>query len=179
MERRDFLAVYIKPCTIYDVNVLQSISRDTFAETFAASNQVEDLKAYMDTAFHKVTLQQELKNPQSKFAFIYQDAKLAGYLKINTGEAQTEPRGEASLELQRIYVKQAFLGQGLGKRMLQYTIQQAEKLNKSFIWLGVWEYNDKAIRFYQKWGFSQTGAHAFFVGEDKQTDLIMERKLKV
>lgn len=171
------MAIYIKPCTIYDVNVLQSISKDTFAETFAASNHPEDLKAYMNTAFDKATLQKELRNPQSMFAFIYQDAKLAGYLKINTEEAQTEPRGTDGLELQRIYVKQAFLGQGFGQRMLQYTFQQAEKRNKSYIWLGVWEHNDKAIRFYRKWGFFQTGTHAFFVGEDKQTDLIMERSL--
>src|SRR5699024_10874347 len=99
----------------------------------------------MDTAFDKATLQKELKNPQSMSAFIYQHAKLAGSLKINTEEAQTEPRGTDGLELQRIYVKQAFLGQGLGQRMLQYTFQQAEKLNKSYIWLGVWEHNEKAI----------------------------------
>src|SRR5699024_8262094 len=116
---------------------LQSISKDTFAETFAASNHPEDLKAYMDTAFDKATLQKELKNPQSMFAFIYQDAKLAGYLKINTEEAQTESRRTDGLELQRMNDIQAILRQRLGQRMLQYTFQQAEIINKSYIWLGV------------------------------------------
>lgn len=177
IERRDFLAVYIKPCTIYDVNVLQSISYDTFMETFAEDNTAEDIKAYTDKAFDKARLQTELHNPQSYFAFIYQDAKLAGYIKMNRDEAQTEARGEDGLELQRIYVKKAYLRQGHGERLLQYAVQQAEKLRKSFIWLGVWEHNDKAIRFYKKWGFTQTGAHAFYVGNDEQKDLIMEKEL--
>lgn len=172
------MAVYIRPCTIYDVNVLQSISYDTFLETFAEGNAAEDIKAYTDKAFDKARLQKELRNPQSHFAFIYQDAKLAGYIKMNIDEAQTEARGAGGLELQRIYIKTAYLRQGFGERLLQYATQQAEQLQKSFIWLGVWEHNDKAIRFYKKWGFSQTGAHAFYVGNDEQTDLIMEKELE-
>src|SRR5699024_8777514 len=85
----------------------------TFAETFAASNHPEDLKAYMDTAFDKATLQKELKNPQSMFAFIYQDAKLAGYLKINTEEAQTEPEEQMDSNYNAFTLNKLFLDKGL------------------------------------------------------------------
>jgi ribosomal protein S18 acetylase RimI-like enzyme len=45
------------------------------------------------------------------------------------------------------------------------------------MWLGVWEYNPRAQRFYEKNGFRIVGSHVFLLGEDPQTDLLMQREL--
>lgn len=37
--------------------------------------------------------------------------------------------------------------------------------------------NKKAIRFYQKFGFVQTGAHSFYMGNEEQSDYIMTKIL--
>ncbi|MCP2034497.1 ribosomal protein S18 acetylase RimI-like enzyme [Planomicrobium sp. HSC-17F08] len=168
----------IKKCTLDDVVELQAVSKETFTETFQEQNSLEHLNAYLERAYNLEQLKRELANPSSHFYFVLYDQQVAGYLKINTGDAQSEEMGEESLEVERIYVKKAFQKHGLGKQLLNKAMEMALELNKSKIWLGVWEENDNAIAFYQKKGFVQTGAHSFFMGDDEQIDLIMTKSLQ-
>ena len=52
-------------------------------------------------------------------------------------------------------------------------VNEGVRERKAGVWLGVWEDNEKAQRFYRRWGFEILGAHDFITGETKQTDLIM------
>jgi ribosomal protein S18 acetylase RimI-like enzyme len=70
-----------------------------------------------------------------------------------------------------------FQGKGLGLVLLSKAIAVANTLTKSYIWLGVWEKNDKAILFYKKNGFYIIGKHPFLMGEEEQTDFIMRKDL--
>jgi ribosomal protein S18 acetylase RimI-like enzyme len=45
------------------------------------------------------------------------------------------------------------------------------------MWLGVWEYNPRAQRFYEKNGFRIVGKHVFQLGTDPQTDLLMQKEV--
>jgi ribosomal protein S18 acetylase RimI-like enzyme len=45
------------------------------------------------------------------------------------------------------------------------------------LWLGVWERNARAIRFYQKHGFADIGTQVFRLGTDLQTDRVMSRSV--
>lgn len=164
-------------CTLDDLHELQTISIVTFTETFKDQNSPEHLKAYLDEAYDLDKLKKELKNPSSRFYFIYVDQQVAGYLKLNTDAAQTEPMGADSLEVERIYVKKAFQRYGLGKQLLNKAFEMAVEQNKKRIWLGVWEENANAIAFYRKKGFVQTGTHSFYMGDDEQVDLIMVNTL--
>lgn len=57
--------------------------------------------------------------------------------------------------------------------MLNEVKKIASHKQKTFLWLGVWEKNDRAIEFYQNHGFSKFGTHPYYIGEDKQTDWLM------
>lgn len=85
--------------------------------------------------------------------------------------------GADSLEVERIYVKKKFHKKGLGKLLLEKAFDVAAELEKKKVWLGVWEHNENAIVFYKKKGFVQTGAHPFYMGDDKQIDLIMTKTM--
>ncbi|MBT8300610.1 MAG: GNAT family N-acetyltransferase, partial [Maribacter sp.] len=98
---------------------------------------------------------------------------LVGYLKLNVNEAQSDLKGEDSIELERIYVVREFQGKGIGKEMLAYAKRLAAKTTKAFLWLGVWERNKGAIKFYKQNGFSKFGMHPYYVGKDKQMDWLM------
>lgn len=164
-------------CTSKHLPDLQAISRETFTETFKEQNSPEHLNAYLEKAYNQEQLALELANPESKFYFVCSDDEVAGYLKINVGETQSEKMGYDSLEVERIYVKKKFHKQGLGKLLLEKAFEIAAELGKHKVWLGVWEENDNAIAFYKKKGFVQTGAHPFYMGDDKQIDLIMTKIL--
>jgi len=171
------MAITIKKCTLDDVNKLQEISYVTFNETFKEQNSPENMNAYLEKAFNLRKLENELAHPFSQFFFAYVGKEVAGYLKVNTHEAQSEDMGEDSLEIERIYIKSEFQKHGLGKNLLNKAIEIAAEQEKKKIWLGVWEKNESAIAFYKKMGFVQTGSHSFYMGDEEQTDFIMAKTL--
>jgi diamine N-acetyltransferase len=171
------MSINIIRCNHEDLDVLQVISIETFNDTFKEQNSPKNMKAYLDKAFNTKQLKSELSNDSSAFYFIYSDDKLAGYLKININEAQSEKMTDESLEVERIYIRKDFQKEGLGKHLMNEAIKIALLRNKKIIWLGVWEKNLKAIEFYKKNGFVQTGVHSFHMGDEEQKDLIFKRAL--
>lgn len=175
-ERFTKMSITIRPCTLEDIEELQVISYQTFNETFREQNSPENIDHYLETAFNRPQLETELNNPSSQFFFAYVNDELAGYLKINTDQAQSEEMGADALEIERIYIKQSLQKHGVGKHLFQQALHTAQELNKQQMWLGVWEKNDNAIAFYQKLGFELTGQHSFYMGDEQQTDLIMTKR---
>ncbi|MBN2981081.1 GNAT family N-acetyltransferase [Cohnella algarum] len=171
------MTITIKRCMLDDLVLLQEVGAETFNETFEDQNSPENMKAYLEKAFDLNQLEKELSNPSSAFYLIYSNEELAGYLKVNDDDAQTEMMGQDSLEVERIYIRKKFHKQGLGKYLLNKAMDIAAERNKAKIWLGVWEKNENAIAFYEKMGFVRTGAHSFHMGDEEQTDFIMTKKL--
>ncbi|MDM5357034.1 GNAT family N-acetyltransferase [Peribacillus sp. RS7] len=171
------MTLNIKKCTLEDSRKLQLISYETFNETFKHQNSPENMNAYLERAFNLKQLENELSNISSQFYFVYFNNEVAGYLKVNTDDAQSEEMGAESLEIERVYIKKKFQKHGLGKYLLNKAIEIAMDRNKKKIWLGVWEKNENAIAFYKKLGFVQTGAHSFYMGDEEQMDLIMTKTL--
>ncbi|MEC0209297.1 GNAT family N-acetyltransferase [Paenibacillus ehimensis] len=169
------MTINIKKCTLEDLRQLQEISYETFNETFKHQNSPENMNAYLERAFNLEQLEKELSNISSQFFFVYFHHEVAGYLKLNTNDAQSEEMGDESLEIERIYIKNKFQKHGLGKYLLNKAMEIAMEQNKTKIWLGVWEKNENAIAFYKKMGFDQTGAHSFYMGDEEQLDFIMTK----
>ncbi|RRK10884.1 GNAT family N-acetyltransferase [Lactiplantibacillus garii] len=161
--------------TVADVQALQTISIETFTDTFAAQNTAANMRAYLDEAYNLPTLTAELETTDTRFYFVERDHEPLGYLKLNVNEAQSEKMGPDALEIERIYIRPAFKHQGLGSAFIKQAIELAKQAHKTKVWLGVWEHNEPAKAFYAKWGFQQFGAHTFTMGDDPQTDLLMSR----
>jgi len=166
-----------KICTLKDLQILVEISIKTFVSAFEKQNNPEDFKTYMDNAFSKEKLKKELIDENTSFYFVYNEKDLVGYFKLNEKESQTEPLGNSSIEIERIYVLDEFQGQQIGKQLLFKIIEKANQDNLSFIWLGVWEKNTAAIRFYERNGFVKFNTHPYYIGNDKQTDWLMRLDL--
>lgn len=171
------MTINIKKGTLEDLYTLQEISYETFNETFKDQNSSQNMSAYLEKAFNLKQLEKELSNVASQFFFVYFNNEVAGYLKVNTNDAQSEEMGDESLEIERIYIKGEFQKHGLGKYLLNKSIEIAMEHNKKKIWLGVWEKNENAIAFYEKMGFVQTGVHSFYMGDEEQMDFIMIKTL--
>ncbi|WP_090739205.1 GNAT family N-acetyltransferase [Paenibacillus sp. Mc5Re-14] len=164
-------------CSRADLQTLQEISIETFNDTFKEQNSPENMRAYLERAFNSKQLEKELSNVSSEFFFVYFNEELAGFLKVNINDAQSEKMGDESLEVERIYIKNKFQKHGLGKYLLNKAMEIALGHNKKKVWLGVWEKNENAIAFYKKMGFVQTGAHSFYMGDEEQIDFIMTKSM--
>lgn len=169
--------IEIKKVSVSEINKLQSISRHTFYETFAEVNTESDMKMYLDESFSIEKLTSEFLIPNSEFYFAIDDTKVVGYLKLNFGQAQTELKDRNYLEIERIYVLKEFLGKKVGQTLFDTALQVAAGIKVEYIWLGVWEKNERAIAFYKKNGFTAFDKHMFLLGDDEQTDIMMKLRL--
>jgi ribosomal protein S18 acetylase RimI-like enzyme len=165
--------INLRKCTPVDVDKLRQIAYKTYHDAFRHLNTAENMLAYLEAAFNQEKLRAELEDPESAFYFLYLDGALAGYLKINEGQSQTDLKDPNALEIERIYVVEEHQGQGLGKYLIQEALEIARRKGKKYAWLGVWEKNEKAIAFYQRMGFCEIGTHDFIMGDERQTDYIL------
>lgn len=156
-----------------EIESLQLISRRTFYETFWMSNSRQDMIDYLENSLSLEALSRELENPNSEFYFLFLDAESAtdfepaAYLKLNF----------LNVELERIYVLSKFQCKGIGRYLLDFSIQLALSRRAPILWLGVWERNYNAIDFYKQNNFQEFGKHTFRLGQDLQTDILMQKIL--
>src|SRR5690606_24420374 len=162
-----------------EVEQLQKIGRQTFSETFSSGNNEEDMIKYLDEGFSSEKLKAELNDKESEFYFALLDNEVIGYLKINFGQAQTELKEDSTLEIERIYVLNKFHGKKVGQQLYEKAIKIARQKSVDYVWLGVWEKNPRAIRFYEKNGFIAFDKHLFKLGKDEQTDIMMKLQMNL
>ena len=169
--------LYIRKINVDQLAQLRQISVQTFTETFSAVNSEEDMAQYVAESLSVDKLAAELSNELSQFYFAEIDDEVVGYLKLNLGEAQTEIKDNEALEIERIYVLQPFHGRQVGQILYNKALEVAQQINANYVWLGVWEKNFRAMRFYEKNGFIAFNKHPFWLGTDEQTDIMMKKVL--
>lgn len=171
-------------CDISHLDVLADISRNTFIRAFEQYNNPVDFKNYVDAAFSKAQIKTELVNSNCLFYFVFhtepkprEKQVLVAYFKLNKKEAQNEAFDLTAIELERLYVLESFQNKGLGAIIMQQVLQIARSEKAKSLWLGVWEENRPAIRFYEQLGFVKFGTHPFYLGKDRQTDWLMKTEV--
>jgi ribosomal protein S18 acetylase RimI-like enzyme len=169
--------IEIKKVTLKDIDALQQIAKQTFAETFSKGNPEENMIKYLEDGFTLDKLKAELSEAGSQFYFAVLNNEVIGYLKLNTGNAQTELKDNKALEIERIYVLQAYHGKKVGQILYEKAMEVCKEVNAEYVWLGVWEENPRAISFYKKNGFVEFDKHIFKLGDDEQTDIMMKKIL--
>lgn len=155
--------------------MLVEIGKKTFRETFAAANTEANMNAYLETAFAVDQIKKDLANPRCIFILLFADNRLAGYTKLKKAESDTND--QRKIEIEKLYALQEFIGKQVGQTLMQTCLDLARREGYQSVWLGVWEHNARAIAFYEKWGFKKVGDHAFRLGDDIQTDLLMEKTI--
>lgn len=163
---------------IQDVDALLHMARQAFLQAYSSQNKPENVPDYLNRAFSKCQLYEELNEDASAFLLAELEGEIIGYVKVNFTPAQTDLQDPESMEIARLYVLEDFLGQGAGKFLLDQAINFAKQHHKNYVWLGVWEHNARAIRFYEKNGFTKFGTHPFPFGDEIQTDWLMKKQLK-
>lgn len=169
--------ITIKRVQIADTDTLLAFSKKTFYEFFGHLNEPDNMEAYSSVAFTPQRILAELSNPNSEFYFAKLGDEVLGYLKLNFNDAQTEYQDAKAMEVERIYISGEHHGKGIGKQLMDFALDMARSKQFEYVWLGVWEHNDKALGFYERYGFEVCGSHEFMLGEDKQTDLLMRKSL--
>ncbi|OHT16201.1 protease synthase and sporulation negative regulatory protein PAI 1 [Tritrichomonas foetus] len=160
------------------LQLVQQVGRQTFMETFSDDNTPEDMEKYLKESFSDEKVRKELQNKNSIIHLATVGENPVGYMKVNFGESQTERDYPGSMELERLYIIKSAKRLGIGSKLMSLALEYAKEAKVPFVWLGVWEKNFPAQKFYEKHGFSVCGSHTFVLGNDPQTDFIMKRKIE-
>lgn len=160
-------------CSPDHLDLLLEIARSTFIDSFKHLNDPEDFEAYLEEAFDREKIENELKNSEVFYYLVYNGTTSVGYFKLNSARAQTDISDPDAFEIERIYVCKEYQGLKIGNWMMAQIIEIAQKAGMVYLWLGVWEENQSAILFYQRLGFKKFKEHAFYIGKDKQSDWLM------
>jgi diamine N-acetyltransferase len=168
----------IRYATENDAALIADISRQTFYETFAPLNTKVDMDIFMNVQFTRGRLMLEVGQPENIFLLAYKDEEISGYVKLRDTKLPKGLDSKNAMEIARLYAMPAMIGKGVGKVLMQKSIDIALEKKKDTIWLGVWKENKKAIDFYTKWGFAIFGECDFILGNDLQKDWLMKKKLQ-
>lgn len=160
-----------------DAGPLSELARETFCHTFSEANTLSDMELYVTNNFSVEKQLTEINDPQRWIEMAWVNQVHVGYYQILNGQTDPSVTGKKPLELVRLYVQTAWHGKGVAAALLSKALGTAAENGFLTVWLGVWEENHRARKFYRKNGFRAVGSHIFTLGTDEQTDLIMERSL--
>lgn len=170
-------ALRVRHAVAGDIDTLQQLGIQTFRETFEDLNSAENMREYLDKSFNRSQLENEFKENDSTFLLAYEGDVPVGYTRMRTSHNHENPNDDATLEIERIYALKSHVGKGVGHKLMETCVEYARAKKCTSVWLGVWENNHRAIRFYEKWGFSKYSDHVFMLGDDAQTDVLMRKYL--
>jgi ribosomal protein S18 acetylase RimI-like enzyme len=165
--------VTIRTATTADAAAVAALARRTFYDTFAATNNPDDMALYLAEAFGVDQQTRELSDRDITALLVEQDGVAVAYAMVRGDHVPDCVTGPNPLELWRFYVDREWHGRGIAPKLMDRVKQVARQRGARTLWLGVWERNDRARAFYAKCGFTDAGNHIFLFGTDPQTDTVM------
>jgi diamine N-acetyltransferase len=169
--------VTIREAALQDALLVSVLGATTFYEAYFEFDDPPDLANYIAESFAPAQIQSEFENPNSTFFVVYRNGKAVGYAKLRENSTVECVEAENAIELQRIYLVQAAWGADVGEKLLRHCLKTAKAKGCGALWLGVWEQNERAIRFYEKQGFERVGKITFPYGETVGVNLVMIKRL--
>ncbi len=162
----------ITRATVADAEALAGLGATTFSDTFSGTCTDADMQGFLHDYFNVQQVKDELANEQDFYYLVIVDGKPIGYLRMMEDYSNFPLMKQwKALELKRLYVERAFHGMGIAQHLMKFVEQFAQQNQFEVIWLGVWEHNLRAKKFYEKCGFTDSGyTHDFPIGSTPQTD---------
>jgi GNAT superfamily N-acetyltransferase len=160
-----------------DSSLLADLGRKTFYDSFIDGNTEEDIALYLSEHYSSEIQSSEIADTNTIFLIAEINKIAVGYTKLKAQSSSDGVTATNPIELQRIYSIKEYIGKGVGAELMKASISEAKEKGFNSIWLGVWEKNERAIKFYERWGFKKVGEKTFTLGNDTQNDFTMELRL--
>lgn len=131
--------------------------------TAAYSHYWQDQGAwYVNTVYGLANLAQELEEDRSQYYFIihHQDQppleQVVGVFKIIHDYPYPPKPTYKAFKVHRIYLDPVTQGKGIGKELMKYATQLAQKTQHELLWLDAMDTHTQAQTFYDSLGYEKT-----------------------
>jgi diamine N-acetyltransferase len=166
------MEVTIRKIEPTDAEILSALAKQTFYNTFDGTCTGEDMQSFLEEYFNVPQIKKELEDKESFNFFAEAENVPVGYIRFQEDyESFQYIKKWKAIELKRLYVQKEFHGKGIAHSLMKIFMDYSIENKYEVAWLGVWEYNFKAQKFYSKYGFEDSGqGHPFPIGNTPQTD---------
>ena len=169
--------VEIRRANVSDAALVSALAAVTFYEAYFEQDDPHSLADYIQEAFAPEKIRAEIEDAAAEFFIVFLDRHAVGYAKLRTGSTGDGVTSRISVELQRIYTVERVFGTGVGALLLRHCLETAKTRGFETLWLGVWEENRRARRFYEKHGFRRVGTLTYPYGDTVGINHVMEISL--
>jgi GNAT superfamily N-acetyltransferase len=169
--------LHIRRATPADASLISTLGAETFVASFGAQNMEENIAMHIAKSYGPGVQERELADPDYTYLIAEMDGRPAGYACVKDGDAPACVTGPRPVEVLRFYVLQDYHGLGVAQALMEACAADARQRGGQTLWLGVWDQNPRAIRFYTKWGYEDVGGQTFLLGTDPQQDRVLARPL--
>ncbi|MBS1795944.1 MAG: GNAT family N-acetyltransferase [Acidobacteria bacterium] len=150
-----------------DLKLLAALGVTTCYEAYFELDPSDALAAYCALAFNLEQLKTELDDPAATFLIAETRGRAVGYAKLREGKTVECLAGRHAIEVQRIYLLEKVKGRGFGRLLLERCRELGRAKGYAALWLGVWEKNVGAQRFYERMGMKCVGETDFSDGANE------------
>ena len=151
-------------------------ARQSFTETFGHLYTPENLAAFLANHSEE-NWRGELADPRFAVRLAEQDGEAAGLCQARAALACRSRSNGPTVELRQFYVLKPWQGAGLAAELMDWVLAEARRRGAEQLYLSVFTDNDRARRFYARYGFEAVGRYDFMVGSHADEDIIMRLKL--
>ena len=171
--------VCLRVCRPGDEDALALVGQATFLETFAGILPGSDIVAHCRAQHAPSVYRSWLESgAQVWLAEANPSAAPVGYLVVAPASLPVQDPREDDLEVKRVYLLNKFQGKGVGRQMMIEAARYATQTGALRLLLGVYRRNDRAVAFYERFGFERIGTRRFRVGDHDYDDLVMSLDLR-
>lgn len=134
--------------TVEHIPVIQELSKIVWPVTFASILSQEQITYMMEMMYSTESLIEQFETNNNYALAQDEEDNFLGYMSFESHIA-----GEYT-KIHKIYVLPDTQGKGVGYSLVKYAMSEAKNRGDKFLYLNVNRYNDKAISFYQRVGFT-------------------------
>jgi len=156
------MEITYRPCTIHDAEALAAIGARTFEEAYLKDAGKELVDQYIADYYRADIVLLEMQEPSYFFAAIC-EGEMIGYMRLAI-------RKPGVVYIARMYVLQEWYGKGIAQELMSMAMQFAKEKDCRVLELSVWKINHRAIRFYEKSGFTIIGETRFKWNETREDE---------
>lgn len=160
-----------------DAASLAAFGARTFEATYRHLDDPADIADYVARHFTPVVMQALLADHRNTALLTEIDGELVGYALLAWREVPDCVDLNAAIELSRLYLDQRHIGSGLGAWLIEQAHAEAQRQGAQAVWLGVYDRNERAMRFYRRFGYHQVGTRSFLFGGQLYYDPVYLRML--
>jgi diamine N-acetyltransferase len=172
-------AITYAPPAEHDQKALRAMARESFSDTFAHHYEPGPFREFLDRTYGaNGAMDRDLNDPTIQWLVAFYESEPVGYAKLTSLRAPVPSALPGAVELQQIYVLSEWHGRGVAPHLMEWALATASADDAPEIYLTVFDHNERAKRFYRRYGFAEDARCTFTLGDRVDDDRVWRLPLR-